>query len=206
MESKQRIGTLIRDPQSAGHRMRKQTSKRDQAVVAIKKMVIDQQIEPGQTLPSAREIAKIIGSAPNTTRLALEFLSGTGVLKSLDVLLNNATLDNVMIDRMTINTGGFTFARSFSSCARRLDWGSDTKLRSPVARRSKAINDEGVSFASFATREAAGCRRSCNASKSRPRSVMITISPSTTHELCSSSRLSAISVPWTLPPITASRV
>lgn len=83
VESKQRIGTLIRNAESSGHRMRKQTSKRDQAVIAIKHLIVEQGYEPGQTLPSAREIAKTINSAPNTTRLALEFLSGTGILKSL---------------------------------------------------------------------------------------------------------------------------
>lgn len=83
VESKQRIGTLIRDINNPKHRMRKQTSKRDQAVEAVKQMIIDMGIQTGQTLPSAREIAKIIGSAPNTTRLALEFLSASGTLNSL---------------------------------------------------------------------------------------------------------------------------
>jgi DNA-binding GntR family transcriptional regulator len=83
VESKQRIGTLIRDAENSGHRMRKQTSKRDQAVVAIKQYIVEQGFQPGQTLPSAREIAKTINSAPNTTRLALEFLSAIGILKSL---------------------------------------------------------------------------------------------------------------------------
>jgi len=83
VESKQRIGTLIRDAQNSGQRMRKQTSKRDQAVVAIKQYIVEQEFQPGQTLPSAREIAKTISSAPNTTRLALEYLSGIGILKSL---------------------------------------------------------------------------------------------------------------------------
>lgn len=83
VESKQRIGTLIRNAGNATHRMRKQTSKRDQAVEAIKKMLVDRRMEDNQLLPSAREIAKIIGSAPNTTRLALEFLSSQGTLNSL---------------------------------------------------------------------------------------------------------------------------
>ncbi len=84
VESKQRIGTLVRDvDKNAGHRMRKQTSKRDQAVEAVKQLIIQKNIEPGQMLPSAREIAKMIDSAPNTTRLALEYLSSQGTLKSL---------------------------------------------------------------------------------------------------------------------------
>lgn len=83
VESKQRIGTLIRNPQASGFRMRKQTSKRDQAVMAIKHYIVNNGFQPGQTLPSAREIAKTLQSAPNTTRLALEYLSSTGILKSL---------------------------------------------------------------------------------------------------------------------------
>lgn len=83
VESKQRIGTLIRNVDNVGHRMRKQTSKRDHAVVAIKQYIVEEGFQPGQTLPSAREIAKAIRSAPNTTRLALEFLSSVGTLKSL---------------------------------------------------------------------------------------------------------------------------
>lgn len=83
VESKQRIGTLIRNADQSGQRMRKQTSKRDQAVLAIKSYIVENGFQPGQTLPSAREIAKTINSAPNTTRLALEYLSGVGILKSL---------------------------------------------------------------------------------------------------------------------------
>jgi DNA-binding GntR family transcriptional regulator len=83
VESKQRIGTLVRDTRCTGQRMRKQTSKRDQAVLAIKRYILDHGFQPGETLPSAREIARAIHSAPNTTRLALEYLSGTGILKSL---------------------------------------------------------------------------------------------------------------------------
>jgi len=83
VESKQRIGTLIRDINQHGQRMRKQTSKRDQAVSAIKQYILDNPLQPGETLPSAREIAKAIHSAPNTTRLALEYLSSIGILKSL---------------------------------------------------------------------------------------------------------------------------
>jgi DNA-binding GntR family transcriptional regulator len=83
VESKQRIGTLLRNANHSGQRMRKQTSKRDQAVLAIKNYIVESGFQPAQTLPSAREIAKTINSAPNTTRLALEFLSGIGILKSL---------------------------------------------------------------------------------------------------------------------------
>jgi DNA-binding GntR family transcriptional regulator len=90
VESKQRIGTLIRDMRRLGLRMRKQTSKRDQAVQAVQVLVVRQGYRIGEFLPSAREIAKMIGTAPNTTRLALEFLSGQGVLESLGTRGNKA--------------------------------------------------------------------------------------------------------------------
>ncbi len=90
VESKQRIGTMIKDPNNNKVRIRKLTSKRDQAVIAIKKLIIDRHIQPAQALPSAREIGKLIGSAPNTTRLALEFLASHGIVESRGTRGNKA--------------------------------------------------------------------------------------------------------------------
>jgi DNA-binding GntR family transcriptional regulator len=91
VESKQRIGTLIRGSSAnttTGEttmdesRVRKQTSKRDTAVVALQQYFVKANFEVGQALPASRELAKVIGSAPNTTRLALEFLTVQGLLSS----------------------------------------------------------------------------------------------------------------------------
>lgn len=91
VESKQRIGTVLRNVDGGGEsRMRKQTSKRDQAVVAIQQFIASRGLQPGEAMPSARVIAKVIGSAPNTTRLALEYLSATGILESQGVRGNKA--------------------------------------------------------------------------------------------------------------------
>jgi DNA-binding GntR family transcriptional regulator len=90
VESKQRIGTVIRAANRADSRMRKQTSKREQAIVAIKQTLVTRSIQPGEALPSAREMAKIIGSAPNTTRLALEYLAAQGTLHSQGTRGNKA--------------------------------------------------------------------------------------------------------------------
>ena len=49
-----------------------------------------------------------------------------------------------------------------------------------TASRSNPTNEDGIAFDSFATRDAAGCSRNCSASKFRPPSVAITISPSIT--------------------------
>lgn len=92
VESKQRIGTMVRDANKADSagRIRKQTSKRDRAVLAVKKYIIDQKIKVGEPMPSAREIADAIDSAPNTTRLALEYLTNEGVLFSYGTRGNKA--------------------------------------------------------------------------------------------------------------------
>ena len=90
VESKQRIGTIIRDPERENSRLRKLTSKRDHAVIAVKRLILDRTIQPGEALPSAREIARIIGSAPNTTRLALEFLSSADIVENRGARGNKA--------------------------------------------------------------------------------------------------------------------
>lgn len=97
VQSKQRIGTIISNPENQSQRLRKLTSKRDLAVVAIKQLILNKALTPGQALPSAREVAKLIGSAPNTTRLALEFLSSQGIVENRGTRGNKANwfLDTV---------------------------------------------------------------------------------------------------------------
>ncbi len=80
--SKQRIGTFICDKETISDSLRKQTSKREQAIECIKRYIIKSGYQPGHVLPSSRELAKIIGSAPNTTRLAVEYLTNTGIIES----------------------------------------------------------------------------------------------------------------------------
>ena len=83
VESKQRIGTMIKDQNVKTNILRKQSSKRDGAINAIKKLILDKKFKVGENLPSSREISKILGSAPNTTRLALEYLSSAGIVKAM---------------------------------------------------------------------------------------------------------------------------
>jgi DNA-binding GntR family transcriptional regulator len=91
VESKQRIGTVLRVAEGgADNRMRKQTSKRDQAVVAVRHLIVERGLQPGEPMPSARQVAKLIGSAPNTTRLALEYLASIKILHSQGVRGNKA--------------------------------------------------------------------------------------------------------------------
>lgn len=81
VESKQCIGTMIRDWNKATSKVRKLTSKRDITINLIKKYIVDNKIKIGQKLPSSRTLAISIGSSANTTRLALEHLSSTGIIE-----------------------------------------------------------------------------------------------------------------------------
>lgn len=81
VESKQCIGTIIRDRNNSENSLRKLTSKREIAISAIKKYIIDKDIRPGQTLPSSRIISNMIGCSSNTTRLALEYLGTINILE-----------------------------------------------------------------------------------------------------------------------------
>ncbi|XVJ51602.1 MAG: GntR family transcriptional regulator [Vampirovibrio sp.] len=85
VESKQRIGTLLRNASDTQEvsRIRKQTSKRDQAVLAIQQYIVSAGFQVNDILPSSREMAKTIDSAPNTTRLAMEFLANEGLLEAM---------------------------------------------------------------------------------------------------------------------------
>lgn len=82
VESKQRIGTIIRNIDDTESQLRKQTSKRDQAIATLKKIIIKNGYKVGEALPSSRELAKLIGSASNTTRLALEHLASLDIIES----------------------------------------------------------------------------------------------------------------------------
>lgn len=108
VESKQCIGTIIRDRSKSDSFMRKLTSKREIAISEIKKYILDKKIAEGQTLPSSRHISAHIGCSANTTRLALEYLGTVNILehkfknsnetgwvvKSLDFTVENVTNEN----------------------------------------------------------------------------------------------------------------
>lgn len=82
LESKQRIGTIIRDVNENNTKFRKLTSKRERAILELKKYILENKLTIGESLPTAKEICELLGSSANTTRLALENLSANGFIKS----------------------------------------------------------------------------------------------------------------------------
>ena len=111
VESKQCIGTIIRDRNKKENSIRKLTSKREIAISAIKKYIIENKFEIGKTLPSSRNISSHIGCSANTTRLALEYLSTVNILehkfknsnengwivKSIDFSLDDIAEENISL-------------------------------------------------------------------------------------------------------------
>lgn len=81
VESKQCIGTMIRDWKKQTLNVRKLTSKRDICVDLIKKYIVDKKIKISQKMPSSRILANVIKASANTTRLALENLCSLGILE-----------------------------------------------------------------------------------------------------------------------------
>jgi DNA-binding GntR family transcriptional regulator len=81
VESKQCIGTFVKDWTKQTSTVRKLTSKREVTINLIKKYLAENKFKIGQILPSSRVLASLISSSPNTTRLALENLSASGILE-----------------------------------------------------------------------------------------------------------------------------
>lgn len=81
VESKQCIGTMVRDWKKPTPSVRKLTSKRDVCIDMIKKYIVENKIKIGQKISSSRVLANAIGASPNTTRLALEHLCSVGIIE-----------------------------------------------------------------------------------------------------------------------------
>ena len=81
VESKQRIGTIIKDRSFQETTIRKLTSKREIAIKKIKKFIISNKMKVGLYLPSSRAMATLINCSANTTRSALEYLCTVNILE-----------------------------------------------------------------------------------------------------------------------------
>lgn len=79
VESKQRIGTYIRDVRTDVE-LEKLTSKRELAIEIIKKYLLENGYKVGQTLISARKLAVITGISNTTLRMAVTTLVAQGIL------------------------------------------------------------------------------------------------------------------------------
>lgn len=79
IESKQRIGTYIKDMIN-GYKLKKLTSKRELAAEAIKKHIVEYGYKEGDSLISTRKLAKLTGVSNATIRTALGSLISIGII------------------------------------------------------------------------------------------------------------------------------
>jgi len=90
LESKQRIGTIIKPQNTSNPIIRKASSKREKIITLIKKYIVDNNLQIGDTLPSTRSLSTTIGNSTNTTRLALDYLSTQGFIEQKSLRTNEA--------------------------------------------------------------------------------------------------------------------
>ena len=90
IESKQRIGTIIRGTNASNPIIRKASSKREQVITQIKNYIIENNLEVNKPLPSARALSSIIGNSTNTTRLALNYLCSQGIVEAKTIRTNES--------------------------------------------------------------------------------------------------------------------
>lgn len=79
IESKQRIGSYIKDKKNAS--LEKLTSKREMAVGIVKKYISQNDYKLGDVLISSRKLAEITGISNTTLSMAISALAAEGVLK-----------------------------------------------------------------------------------------------------------------------------
>lgn len=84
-ESKQSVGTMVKDPTLVDKKFEKMLSKKDIAVEEIKKYIIDNKIKTGSQLPSVLVLSSVINFHQNTIRLALECLVREGILLRVEL-------------------------------------------------------------------------------------------------------------------------
>lgn len=101
VESKQRIGTMIKAPDENGSQLRKQSSKREKVIYSLKKHILEGNYQLNEALPSSRELAKKLESTLNTTRLALEYLATSGVINTKNSRGNKANWVLVAYPKIT---------------------------------------------------------------------------------------------------------
>lgn len=86
-ESKQCVGTMIKDKNLNTKPLKKMSSKLEVSTSRIKKLI--SKIETNKALPPIKEISEKIGISKNTVRLALENLAREGFLKKKVIKKNN---------------------------------------------------------------------------------------------------------------------
>ncbi len=90
LKSKQKSGTMISNVTNPIAAVPKSTSKREKAILAIKKAILVNKYKIGKPVPATRKMSEYIGVSQNTVRLAYEYLCSEGILESLQMRGNDS--------------------------------------------------------------------------------------------------------------------
>ena len=101
--SRQCVGTMIAD-KTQPHSDTKATSKKDAAVLNIKKYIVQNKFKKGDILPASRIIAGEVETSQNTVRLALDILTREGILTQKSKSANKP-VKILNVDYKEIETG-----------------------------------------------------------------------------------------------------
>lgn len=101
LKSKQKIGTMISSVTNPINISPKSTSKREKAILAVKRYIIKKDIVINKTLPSTRKISEILGISQNTARLAYEFLCAEGIIASRQTRGNDSNWVLIKYPKLT---------------------------------------------------------------------------------------------------------
>lgn len=101
LKSKQRIGTMISNVSNPINDVKKCTSKRDKSIITIQRVIMQNDYDIGETIPSTRKMAEMLGVSQNTIRLAYEYLYRIGILDSKKTKGNDSSW--ILKDHPTIS-------------------------------------------------------------------------------------------------------
>ncbi len=89
-ESKQSVGTFVKNPKDTQKVFSKMNSKKDASCFQLKQYILKNNLTPGSKLPSVAALSHIIKTSQNTLRLALEQLRRENILEVRHNSLNKA--------------------------------------------------------------------------------------------------------------------
>lgn len=90
LKSKQRLGTMISNTTNPISNVIKSTSRRDKTILAVKKYIIQKDLQVNKHIPSTRRMSEYLGISQNTVRLAYEFLCREGIIESRQIRGNES--------------------------------------------------------------------------------------------------------------------
>ncbi|MBQ4123763.1 GntR family transcriptional regulator [bacterium] len=101
LKSKQKLGTMISASTNPLDVLPKSTSKRDKAVLAVKKYIIQKDLSINKPVPSTRKMSEMLNISQNTIRLAYDLMCTQGYFSSRQVRGNDSNWILIKYPKLT---------------------------------------------------------------------------------------------------------